>query len=110
MFVKDVEFHPAALKAIKKFPEPIKKELGKAIRDLQKGENLSMPLSRPMKSVGKGVEELRVKDASGIYRTFYLTRLKDRIVVFHAFMKKTQKTSQKEISTGQKRLKELVDG
>ena len=93
--MKSVDFHPAVLKALQNFPVPVKKELGKAIRDLQKDEKLSMPLSKPMKSVGKGVEELRVKDASGIYRAFYLARLKDRVVVFHAFMKKTQKTRKK---------------
>ena len=107
--MKDIEFHPAALKAIKKFPDLVKKELGARIKGLQRGDKLSMPLSRPLKQVGRGVEELRIKDASGIYRAFYLTRLKGRIIVFHAFMKKTQKTLQKEISTGQRRLKELSD-
>jgi len=68
--VKDVEFHPAALKTIKKFPVEIKKEIGKAVRELQKGIKLSMPLSRAMKSVGLGVEELRIKDGSGLYRVF----------------------------------------
>ena len=108
--MKDIEFHPAALKTIKKFPDTIKKELGKTFRDLQKGDKLSMPLSKPIKQVAKGVEELRVKDSSGIYRVFYITRLQGRIIIFHAFTKKTQKTPLKEISTGQKRLKELLDG
>ena len=69
-----------------------------------------MPLSRPVKSIGSGVKEIRNKDLDGIYRTFYLTRMKDRIIVFHAFIKKTQKTSQKEIKTAKKRLKEVLYG
>ena len=69
-----------------------------------------MPLSRSVKSVGSGVEEIRSKDSSGIYRTFYLARMKDRIIVFHAFIKKTQKTPKKEIKTAKKRLKEVLDG
>ena len=108
--MKGIEFHPVALKIIKKFPNPVRKELGKAINDLQRGGYLSMPLSRPMKQVGKGVEEIRIKDASGVYRVFYLTRLNNRIVVFHAFMKKVRKTPLKEILTAQKRLKELLNG
>ena len=36
------------------------------------GIKLSMPLSRPMPSVGKGVHELRLKDASGVYRLIYV--------------------------------------
>jgi hypothetical protein len=45
--------------------------LGKAIFDLQRGERLSMRVSRPMPSVAAGVEELRIRDRSGIYRAFY---------------------------------------
>ncbi|MDE0118563.1 MAG: type II toxin-antitoxin system RelE/ParE family toxin [Bdellovibrionales bacterium] len=108
--MKAVDFHPAALKVIKEFPVNVRKVIGQAILALQKGERLSMPLSRPVKSVGSGVEEIRSKDSSGIYRTFYLARMKDRIIVFHAFIKKTQKTPKKEIKTAKKRLKEVFDG
>jgi phage-related protein len=68
-----------------------------------------MPLSKSMPSVGKGVEELRVKDSSGAYRVFYYARLHDRVLVFHAFQKKTEKTPKHEIEIGKKRLKELLD-
>jgi phage-related protein len=108
--VKNIAFHPAALKEIQKFPVTVKKELGKALLELQYNAKLSMPLSRPMSSVSRGVEELRLKDASGVYRVFYLTRLEDKVLVFHAFKKKTQKTPKQEIETGRKRLKELLDG
>jgi phage-related protein len=55
-----------------------------------------------------GVEELRTKDASGIYRVFYFKKSAAGIVVFHAFTKKTQKTPQHEIELGQQRLKEML--
>ena len=67
-------FHPKARDAIREFPEDVRRELGKAIFDLQKGEKLSMPLSRPMASVAAGVEELRVRDRSGAYRVFYYAK------------------------------------
>ena len=102
-------FHPKARDAIRSFPEDIRREVGKLIFDLQKGERLSMPLSRPMPSVAPAVEELRVKDRSGAYRVFYYTRLADSILIFHAFAKKTQKTPPHEIALGQKRLKEIID-
>ncbi|MCJ8278209.1 MAG: type II toxin-antitoxin system RelE/ParE family toxin, partial [Bdellovibrionales bacterium] len=88
----------------------IRLALGKAIFSLQLGRKLEMPLSRPMKEVAKGVEEIRLKDASGIYRVFYLARFEDKVLIFHLFKKKTQKTPQKEIDLGKKRLKELIDG
>ena len=82
--------------------------MGKAIFDLQKGERLSMPLSRPMASIALGVEELRVKDGSGTYRVFYFTKLADSVLIFHAFTKKTQKTPPREIALAQQRLKEMT--
>jgi phage-related protein len=68
-----------------------------------------MPLSRSMPSVGKGAEELRLKDRSGIYRVFYVARLAHAVLVFHAFQKKTQQTPKHEIDIGQRRLRELLD-
>ncbi len=93
----------------KSFPEGVRRELGKAIFDLQKGGMISMPLSRPMPSVAAGVEELRVNDRSGAYRVFYYLRLADSVLIFHAFAKKTQKTSRHEIALARKRLKEMLD-
>jgi len=107
--VKPAAFHPKARSILQEFPEEVRRELGKAIFDLQKGYRLTMPLSKPIPSVGKGVEELRVKDSSGAYRVFYFTRLPHAILVFHAFQKKTQQTPKHEIEVGQKRLKEMID-
>ena len=110
MLMKAVDFHPAALKIIKGFPAKARKAIGQAVLELQKGEKLSMPLSRPVKAIGFGVEEIRSKDVNGIYRTFYLARMRDRIIVFHAFVKKTQKTPKKEIKIAKQRLKESLGG
>jgi phage-related protein len=107
--VKAAVFHPKARDSIRGFPEDVRREFGKAIFDLQKGENLAMPLSRPMQSVAPSVEELRVRDRSGAYRVFYYSRLVDSILIFHAFGKKTQKTPPHEIALARKRLKEMLD-
>src|SRR5215510_14839580 len=101
--MKPALFHPKAREVIKTFPKGVRKELGKAIFDLQKGHTLGMPLSRPMPSVALGVEELRMRDRAGIYRTFYFTKSARGILVFHAFVKKTQKTSPQEVALGRKR-------
>lgn len=102
-------FHLKARVAIRGFPEDVRRELGKAIFDLQKGEKISMPLSRPMPSVAAGVEELRVKDRSCAYRVFYYLRLADSVLIFHSFAKKTPKTPTREIALARKRLKEMLD-
>jgi phage-related protein len=46
-----------------------------------------------MPSIGKGVEEIRVWDDSGIYRVIYTARLADAVYILHAFQKKTQTTA-----------------
>ena len=107
--MKPAVFHPKARDAIRDFPENVRREFGKVIFDLQKGNSLSMPLSRAMPSIASGVEELRVRDRSGAYRVFYYTKLADSVLIFHAFTKKTQKTPPQEIALAQKRLQEMLD-
>jgi phage-related protein len=106
--VRAAVFHPAARGLIRSFPEDVRRELGKAIFDLQRGEALGMPLSRPMPSIASGAGELRIRDRGGIYRAFYYTNSPRGILVFHAFMKKTRTTPKQELELGKKRLKELL--
>jgi phage-related protein len=107
--VEPAIFHRAAREAIRTFPTAVKRPLGKAILDLQKGHHLGMPLSRPMPEVAVGVEELRIHDDAGIYRTFYFKKSERGILIPHACVKKTQKTPQHEIALARKRLKEMRD-
>ena len=108
--MKSAEFHASVKKNLQDLPKDVRLTLGKAIFALQLGKKLEMPLSKPMKEVGKGVEEIRVKDSSGIYGAFYLARFEDKVLIFHLFKRKTQKTPQKDIELGKKRLKEMLDG
>ncbi len=107
--MKKVIWHPRALEAIQQFPREVKKEMGYLIFRLQQEERLGMPFSRPMKSVGSGVQELRVRRAGGAYRAFYFLKLEEGILIIHAFGKKSQKTPRKEIEVGIQHLKELLD-
>jgi len=68
-----------------------------------------MPHSRPMPSVAAGVSELRVHGEDGVYRAFYFTLSAKGILVFHAFVKKAQRTPAAEIELARKRLRELLD-
>jgi phage-related protein len=61
---------------------------------------------KPMKSVGPGVREIRIRDASGAFRIIYLATLADRVLVLHAFQKKAQRTAQRDIDLAAKRLRE----
>jgi phage-related protein len=75
---------------------------------LMAGENLGMPISRPMPDVVHGAHEIRIKDHSGQYRVFYYVKAKDAILVFHFFKKKTPATPHHEIKIAQKRLETML--
>lgn len=104
-----VNWNKRALKEVRGFPEQIKKELGLLIYRLQLGESLPMPQSRPMSSLGIGCHELRVTGEDGIYRAFYYLKIKDKILIFHAFKKSTQKTASRDVSQGRRNLREMLN-
>jgi phage-related protein len=51
---------------------------------------------KPFDDVGAGTKEIRIRDASGIYRAMYLTKFEEAIYVLHCFQKKTQVTSKQD--------------
>lgn len=65
---------------------------------------LRMPHSMAM---GKGFFELRPRGKEGIGRVFYCFVVNQRVVILHAFIKKTQETPEQELKIARKRLKEV---
>ena len=53
--------------------------------------------------------EIRVRDQSGIARAIYITLADQRLVVLRVFVKKTQKTPQRELALCRQRAKEIDD-
>ena len=78
-------------------------EAGAYLRQLQQGELLFMPHSRPMPSIGAGCHELRVRDRDKNWRVLYRID-EDAIIIAGVFAKKTQATPLSEISSCRKRL------
>ncbi|MDJ0725633.1 MAG: type II toxin-antitoxin system RelE/ParE family toxin [Prochloraceae cyanobacterium] len=76
---------------------------GFLLRQLQDGENLSMPQSRPMPSIGKRCHELRISDCDKIWRIIYRID-SDAIIILEVFNKTTSKTPSQVINNCQKRL------
>ena len=95
-------------KELKDFPIAAKEDLADALALLDEGINLSMPLSRPMPSIGSGVHELRLKDRSGAYRVVYFIRKQADIFLIHAFHKKSQQTPKENIELAKQRLKGVL--
>ena len=95
-------------KELKDFPLAVKEDLADALALLDEGINLSMPLSRPMPSIGNSVHELRFRDRSGIYRVIYFIRKKSDILLIHAFQKKSQQTPKENIDLARQRIKGVL--
>lgn len=93
---------------LSEWPEELRGELADAVARLERGQMLSMPLSRPMPSIGRGVHELRFRDRSGIFRVMYFLQGAGKTWLLHAFKKKTKNTPAQNIETAKERLKRIL--
>lgn len=71
---------------------------------IEHGPNLRLPHSR---ALGDGLFELRPRDKSGTARALYCFLVPRRVVVLHAFTKKSQQTPEREIKLARQRMKEI---
>ena len=90
--MKAALFHPEVIKALRSCSSEVKKKFGDLIFDLQAGKQLGPPDSKTFSTIKKGVFELRIKDKGNAYRVFYFTKIEDKIIIFHIFQKKANKT------------------
>ena len=61
---------PACQREIDALPIEVREDLADALARLDNGLNLSMPLSRALFAITKGLYELRLRDRTGAYRIF----------------------------------------
>ncbi len=78
-------------------------EAGFLLRQLQIGERLSMPQSRPMPSIGPRCHELRINDRNKTWRIVYRID-EDAIIILEVFEKKTNQTPKQVIEVCKQRL------
>lgn len=101
-------YHPRVLADIENWPVDVLADYARLVELLiEHGPNLRLPHSR---SMGDGLFELRPRGRSGIGRAMYCFLLGKRVVVVHAFIKKTQQTPDKELRIARKRVEELQHG
>jgi phage-related protein len=64
---------------------------------------------KPMKTIGPGVREIRIRDKRGAFRVIYVATFAEAVYVLHAFQKKTQATPLNDIRLASSRFRELVE-
>lgn len=87
---------------LKAFPSSVLDDVGHQLYRVQCG--LEPDDWKPMSSVGIGVREIRIRDASGAFRTIYLATRPEAVYVLHCFRKTSQKAAQRDINLARQRL------
>ena len=104
--MKPVRFLGDSLQCLRDFPVDARQDAGYQLDKVQRG--LQPDDFKPMPTIGKGVEEIRIRDDSGIYRVTYTARFADAVLMLQAFEKKAQRTSQRDIEIARARFREVM--
>ena len=103
---KPVAFRGSSLEDLRAFPLSARREAGHQLDQVQKGREADD--WKPMHSVGQGVQEIRIRDATGIYRVIYVAKFAEAVYVLHCFQKKTQKTRKADLDLAGQRYRDLL--
>lgn len=95
-------------KSIEEWPVGIKAKFTKIVELIEKfgPTEIGMPYIKPMK---KGLFEIRAQGSEGIGRAFFCNHKGCIVIILSGFIKKTQKTPQKEIDLARKRMEEISE-
>jgi phage-related protein len=101
-------FNQRVLEEVESWPVGVLADYARLVELLVEfGPDLRMPHSR---TIGAGLFELRPRGREGIGRALYCFVVGQRVVVLHAFIKKSQATPQRDLDIARKRMKEMRDG
>jgi phage-related protein len=87
------------------FSREARLEAGFLLRQLQMGDTLTLPHSRPMPSLGPHCHELRLNDQRKSWRIIYRID-EDAIIILDVFEKRTNQTPKHIIEICKQRLRE----
>ena len=105
MDMKPLKFVGSSLDDLKGMPKAVISEFGLDLMRIQYGGEAAD--FKPMATIGSGVYEIRIRDASGAYRVIYVAKLVEAVYVLHAFKKTTRKTAKPDIDLAAARLKQI---
>lgn len=103
---KPIAWIGSSYKDLLAFPDEAKRLVGYQLYRVQIG--LNPEDWKPFHTVGSGVKEIRIRDASGIYRVIYVAKFEDAVYVLHTFQKKSQKTSKRDVDIAKARYRAVV--
>ncbi|MBF0140087.1 MAG: type II toxin-antitoxin system RelE/ParE family toxin [Magnetococcales bacterium] len=102
--MKAIQFIDSSRDDLSAFPDAARRVAG---FNLWKVQNGRMPADwKPLPAVGPGAMEIRIH-VGGAWRVIYVAKFDDAVYVLHAFQKKTQKTSQDDITLAAHRYRQI---
>ena len=105
--MKRVIFMGSSKEDLAAFPDVARSRAGHDLFLVQEG--FAPEHWKTMSIVGAGARELRVREAAGAFRVIYVGTFASAVYVLHAFQKKTQATSGRDIELARRRYREAVD-
>lgn len=90
---------------IRAFPDDVRKVAGFQLWRVQRG--LDPNDSKPMPSVGLGVQEIRIHTVTE-HRVLYVAKFAEAVYVIHAFEKRTRRTPNADLDLARQRLRLLI--
>ena len=101
-------FNERVLTEIERWPAGVLADYARLVELLMEfGPDLRMPHSR---ALGGGLFELRPRGREGIGRALYCYLVGERVVVLHAFVKRTKATPENDLRRARRRVREVRDG
>jgi phage-related protein len=106
MVEKPLRWVGSVLSDLRRFPDDARRRAGFELHAVQLGLEPSDWKSMP--SIGPGVAEIRIRTGTQ-HRIFYVARFDEAVYVLHAFEKKSQKTTRKDLELGKARLADVLN-
>ncbi len=103
--MKDLIFMGDSRKRLKDFPSSVRSDAGRNLFRIQQGKE--PPDSKTLPEIGSGIQELRVWDETGTHRVIFIAKFAESVYVLHAFQKKTQTMSSRDLNLVRKRYDEV---
>ena len=103
--MKPVVFLGDSLARLRAFPDGPRRDAGFQLDRVQRG--LDPDNWKPMKGIGPGVREIRVRDTTGAFRVIYVATFAEAVYVLHAFQKKALRTAGRDVALAETRIRQL---
>ena len=104
--LKPLSFLGTSLDELRTFPDTVRRDAGHQLDQVQRG--LEPDDWKPIRSVGAGVREVRIRNQAGAFRVIYTATRPEAVYVLHAFQKKTQATAKRDLDLAEARFRELT--